>query len=1081
MTLPSARIWEETISILTYPAPPPDPNPMFFENRVNQGASGRVYPNPFTDRVNHKQKADQPYQAVFLENEYIQLMVLPRFGGRIHAALDKTNGYDFVYRQHVIKPGLIALFGSWLSGGMEFNWPMHHRPSTFMPVEYRLEQSNDGSVTLWMSEHEPMNRMNGTVGVCVRPGKALFELKVQLFNRTPLPQPFLWWVNTAVHMNENYQLIFPPDVESVTFHSRAFMAEYPVARQKYAGLDWTQGVDISWPIHATEATSYFANPSKFDFFGGYDHGKQGGIIHVANHHVSPGKKLFTWGTGEFGTGWQKTLTDEDGDYIELMASAYSDNQPDFTWLQPYETKTFSQIFYPIQAIGVVKNANRFLAVNLDSDFVGICATERFPNARVLLTCAREMILDQVVDLIPGKPYTHKLTATRNGQSSIVVYDSHGTELISYSSAARANPPLPETAKPPKLPHQITSLDELFLTGLHVEQYLHFSLDPALYWQRALELDPTDSRSNNALGRLLLRCGDFSRAETLFRNAIQTLTRYNFNPYEGEPHYHLGLALAYQGRYEEAYSHFYKSTWCYAQRSSGYFSLAQIDVRREEYVKAIEHLDQALVTNAHHHEALALKAAALRHTEEEDSARQVLDSALALDPLNHWAHSELAPLTGDKTELTRILRGDVQNYLDLAFDYSNAGLYQEASDILKMLETAYPMVYYALGYFTAQMGDNASALDWYRRGAQQSPDWCFPIRLEEQIILESVRVANPADGRAAYYLGNLYYDKKQYDKAIEAWRSATQLEPGFAIPWRNLGFALYNKRGDKAGAKHCYELALRANPDDPRLPMEMDQLLQRLGLSPAERLHALESQIKLVEQRDDLSMTLAELYSQTHQPHKALEILTSRQFHAWEGGEGGPAGQYALAHTILGMDRAHEGDLNAALAHFRAAQNQPENLGVGRGMSLYDVLAWFKTAETLTASGNAVEAREYYQKIITAENGVGLWDVYTPLSYYTALSLRALGQEAEANEKLQALRDFARKKLESEDEGGFFTSKPAMIVFDDDPKALNQIQGQYLLGLAQLGLGHAQEAEASFRSVLDRDQQHWWAKFQLIEI
>lgn len=181
-----ARIWEQTITIPTYPTLPPDPTPMFFENRVNQGASGRVYPNPFTDRLDHEAKTDEQYQAVFLENEYIQLTVLPRFGGRIHAALDKTNGYDFIYRQHVIKPALIGLFGSWLSGGMEFNFPMHHRPSTFMPVEYKLEQSAEGSVTLWLSEHEPMNRMKGMLGICVQPGKAYFELKVQLFNRTEI-------------------------------------------------------------------------------------------------------------------------------------------------------------------------------------------------------------------------------------------------------------------------------------------------------------------------------------------------------------------------------------------------------------------------------------------------------------------------------------------------------------------------------------------------------------------------------------------------------------------------------------------------------------------------------------------------------------------------------------------------------------------------------------------------------------------------------------------------------------------------------------------------------------------------------
>ncbi len=480
----NTRIWEETVAIPTYPTPPPDPNPMFFENRGNQGASGRIYPNPITDRLTHEGKSDQEYQAVFLENEHIQLMVLPRFGGRIYAAMDKSNNYDFIYRQHVIKPGLIGLFGSWLSGGMEFNWPLHHRPSTFMPVEYKLEEGEDGSVTIWLSEHEPMNRMKGMLGVCVYPDKAYFELKVQLFNRTPLPQPFLWWVNTGVKVNDDFQLIFPPDIESVTFHSRAFMADYPVAKQIYAGLDWTEGVDISWPKNVNEATSYFANPSKYEFFGSYDHGEQAGIIHVANRHISPGKKLFTWGTGEFGTGWQATLTDDDGPYVELMASAYSDNQPDFTWIQPYETKYFSQIWYPIQEIGSVKNANQQIAVNLEPEFVGICVTEEFPGARVILSVGDETIIDETIDLEPGKPFIRNLTPD-NQRPSVAIFDFQGKELISYSTHIPKNEPLPDTAKPPTLPHKIDSIEELFLTGLHVEQYLHSTLDPTYLLERAL--------------------------------------------------------------------------------------------------------------------------------------------------------------------------------------------------------------------------------------------------------------------------------------------------------------------------------------------------------------------------------------------------------------------------------------------------------------------------------------------------------------------------------------------------------------------------------------------------------------------
>jgi uncharacterized protein DUF5107 len=58
---------------------------------------------------------------------------LPEIGERIHVGIDKTNGYDFFYRQNVIKPALVGLAGPWISGGVEFNWPQHYRPTTFMP------------------------------------------------------------------------------------------------------------------------------------------------------------------------------------------------------------------------------------------------------------------------------------------------------------------------------------------------------------------------------------------------------------------------------------------------------------------------------------------------------------------------------------------------------------------------------------------------------------------------------------------------------------------------------------------------------------------------------------------------------------------------------------------------------------------------------------------------------------------------------------------------------------------------------------------------------------------------------------
>lgn len=201
------RITEETIP--TYVPAPPDKHPMFLEKRVYQGSNGKVYPLPFTDRI-AETTTDRQWQAVWLENRYLRVMILPEIGGRIHMARDRTNDYDFIYRQTVIKPALVGLAGPWISGGIEFNWPQHHRPATFLPVEYQVEDHADGSRTVWLGDHDPVARMKGMHGVCLHPDEAVIELKVRVYNRTVLSQTFLWWANVATRVHESYQSFFPP-------------------------------------------------------------------------------------------------------------------------------------------------------------------------------------------------------------------------------------------------------------------------------------------------------------------------------------------------------------------------------------------------------------------------------------------------------------------------------------------------------------------------------------------------------------------------------------------------------------------------------------------------------------------------------------------------------------------------------------------------------------------------------------------------------------------------------------------------------------------------------------------------------
>ena len=154
------------------------------------------------------------------------------------------------------------------------------------------------------------------------------------------------FANPAVHVDDDYQSIFPPDVYAVMDHGKRDVSTFPIATGTYYKVNYAPGTDISRYKNIPVPTSYMAYHSDFDFLGYYDHARQAGMLHVANHHLVPGKKQWTWGNGDFGQAWDRQLTDEDGPYIELMCGAFTDNQPDFSWLMPGEEKRFTRFSCP---------------------------------------------------------------------------------------------------------------------------------------------------------------------------------------------------------------------------------------------------------------------------------------------------------------------------------------------------------------------------------------------------------------------------------------------------------------------------------------------------------------------------------------------------------------------------------------------------------------------------------------------------------------------------------------------------------------------------------------------------------------
>lgn len=1089
------KAWMEPVVLRTYLPGEPDRNPLFLEKRAYQGSNGCVYPLPVIDHI-ATEPTMQAWQAVHIENEYLRVMILPEIGGRIHVAQDKVNGYDFFYRQNVIKPALVGLAGPWISGGAEFNWPQHHRPATFMPTEAEIERDADGSVTVWCGDHDPMERMKGMHGVCLRPGCARLELRVRLYNRTMETHTFLWWANVAVHVHEQYQSFFPRDARFVADHAKRAVTEFPLCLGEYYGVDYGErarkGVppeeqpahfvpdgsykpnDLSWYANIPVPTSYMVVGSKGDYSGGYDHRRQAGVVAVANHHIAPGKKQWTWGNHDFGYAWDRSLTDGDGPYVELMSGVYTDNQPDFSFLAPGESRVFSQHWYPIREIGVPDEANLEGALRVETSAAGIGVHVQVTSLRrgctVVLKVRGQEAGRWEGDLSPETPLHYVFGASASAEEIAVTVKQGTRTLLRYAQAEIVPVDSPRVAEEPVPPEQMRTTEELYLTGLHLEQYRHPTRAPEQYWQEALRRDPGDSRCNYALGRWHLRRGEFALAEERLRAAIERLTEKNPNPEDGGAYYSLGMALAYQARQEEAYAAFYKATWNAAWRGPAYHRLAEIDNARGDCELALEHVEMALRLDADNLNARNLKVMVLRALGRAE-AEAVLAETQSLDRLDIFSRYLAA----------KEIPHDGQMLLDLALELHRCGQREEALGILLTAETrkkdgSGAMLLYLKAQVLRELQRDEEANAACREAAAADPAYVFPSRLEELLLLEEAMRRNPADARAPYYLGNLFYHLRRHEEAIKLWELAARLDPRFATTWRNLGFGYFNVQRDRVRALEAFEQARDKAPADARMLYEYDQLLKRTGRAPQERLEQLRQNMDLVQKRDDLTTEMISLLNSVGATEEALRLLLDRQFQPWEGGEGQVLAQYVRARLLLAQTALRHGDTAAALDHLRAAQAPPENLGEAKhllaNMSVVDY--WMGVA--YERAGDSAAARKHLARAAHTRGDFQRMQVQqiSEMTYWSAMALKQLKREDEAAVLLWEIRAFADTLEKQTPKIDYFaTSLPTMLLFEED---LNERQATTVLFLraqAAIGMGSEfrQEGSALLHSVLQRDRNH----------
>lgn len=705
---------------------------------------------------------------------------------------------------------------------------------------------------------------------------------------------------------------------------------------------------------------------------------------------------------------------------------------------------------------------------------------------MLLFAKGEKIWEDQHDFAPGTVYAQKIEVAETlspDELKVVVLKEDQRELISWQMDKSDSADIPEPAKAALEPEQIESTELLYLNGLHLEQYRHATYQPTDYYREALRRDPEDIRNNTALGLWLMRRAQFQEAEQHFRKAIERWTVRNPNPYDGEAYYFLGICLKMQQRFQEAYQVLYKACWNAAWQNAAYFHLAQIDAHRQDWEKALEHIEQSLIRNSRHHQARHLKIILLRKLGKKEQAFTIVKDSIQIDTFNLGALYEKYLLTKDSRVLDEFLfliRNHSFNFAEFALDYALSGCYEEAIAILSLHQTEYdrpnPLLAYYKAWFAHQAGNATEAKTYYAEAAAQSPDFGFPNRLEEVMALQQALKINPQDYRAHYFLGNFFYAFRQHQLAISHWEKAAALQDDNPITYRNLALAYFNKTAEPEKALKFLEKAFCMDESSARLLMELDQLYKSLNRSPQERLAFLEKYPELVAFRDDLFLERITLFNTLDRYEKALDLLSSRTFHPWEGGEGKVPAQYLYSRIALAYQHIQNEQYTQAIEHLTLAQEYPENLGEGKlfGAQENDIFYWLGCA--YKGLNDRKKAEEAWEKasvgLSEPEPAIFYNDQQPDKIFYQGLALLKLNRQEEAHCRFHKLISFAEERVTQKVKIDYFAvSLPDLLLWEEDLQARNTLFCHYLMGLGYLGLEETEKAKASFQKAQQLDIHH----------
>jgi len=1070
----SPRVWEAPLSIPSYELGPPNPYPALLDWQRRKWRP--VYPYPFLDSLTNK-RTQKTYKAVYLENEYLRVSVLPELGGHVYEIFDKINKRDVLYSNPVVKYAMVAIRGAWVSGGIEWNFPDGHTLTTVSPIDYVMRMEPDGSAAVAVGDTERVQGMQWQVIIRLRPGQRAVETEVTLNNRREVPGRYWFWSTAGATAADDMRFVYP------------MREAYPHAFWPVFSFPKEKGVDLSKFSDVPNFLSLFARNSTRDYFGVYYDKSDWGVVHVADHREMPGKKTWTWGTDDNGDIWVDKLTDGGHQYVEFQGGRF-ETQMEHQFIAPHRVEHIVEHWFPVNNLGgawdeATQDAALRINVQGNRAVVTANANSRFNDAEFIVESNGVALRRERVKLDPAKTFstTIDLPAGALGRPLTVTFKSKdGSDLIKYrtDTPIDGNPDFKPATRPIADAKISNSAEQAYVEGLAFDKKSKEREARAAY-EEALKRDAGFAPAQIALGLSYYRSGEYDNAATHLNRA---LTR---NKDAGDAHYYLALVERARGRNAEAVEHLIWTVRSGHRESVSRYVLGEMALAEGNNLEALENLSQAVMLDPRDLKARTMLALAERLTGKLEVAQHRIDAVVREMPIDYLARHEQYEIYKalgheDKAnnawaELWRLLSREPDSVLEVAFDYVAVGRRGEARRILEgairheqdPTRTAdstrdYPMIHYTLGYLYELDGDRARASSEYSKGAKGDPAFVFPHRVEEIVVLRRALAANPNDGHAAYYLGNVLASKNRDQEALAAWRDAVRLDSSNTIARRNLGRALWIT-GKQEEAVSQYQQAIAGAPEDFQLYVEIGNLFSEMGAQDR-RVKVLESAPPSTRTHTPFIQALAAAYVDTNRFADAVTLLTNNTFTSGEG-EDAALGLYRKAHLGLARNYQQAGEHLKAATEFAAATEYPRNFGVGRPAMQSQAREYVAAAREYGLAGKREESQSWWDRAATEALNPPTQpeEPWSEHYFYKAVALEHVGRKAEARalyERLARLNDEQR-------------------MLDAEPWPPTGAIRFALAGSALKALGRQAEARVALERALKMDPQSELARVQLAEL